>query len=380
MTSFVRRWLTGLAVLGCITTAVAKDNPAVVLHVPQGDFQKSIARVVFGSDRQLFAAYRVRGNDAGTESLHILTIDPLTGKIKVERSYPAPKVGLPRVVDDLLLSPDGSTLVYAELHAPLFLAGFRPQTLEMLSSSTSQLFTVEDFMPRVSGATQTTVVLSSERRTPNAGVRLVSIDLKNLGHVTEDSVLPFHKNEGRNYAVDVFGTAVWFGQGTSWFKHDMRNGDRLSEMHAREDINSLSANEGKLLGLTDKKVAGRIQLFDSDGKELADTRNDECGFVRVSLSPDRQFGVAICDRTGLDESHFGKTLRRQAIVFEVATLKVVASIPISRNVIKERGANPADFWIAIPTPALWHGNNRLLLALPGLPDSISVHSIPLPRK
>jgi hypothetical protein len=374
MTSSVRKWLTGLAVLACIKTAVAKDSPDAVLHAPQGDFQKSIARVVFGFDGQLFAAYRVRGNDASTESLHILTVDPFTGKIKVERSYPAPKAGLPRVVDDLLVSPDG-TLVYAELHPPVFLAAFRPQTLEMLSSSTSQLFTGEDFIPRVSGATQTRIVLSSERRKPNAGVRLVTIDLKNVGHVTEDSVFPFHKDEGRNFAVDVAGAAVWLGQGTSWFKHDMKNGDRLSEMNGREDINSLSANEEKLLGLTDKKLAGRIQLFDGDGKQLADTHNDECGFVRARLSPDRQFGVAVCDRTGLNESHFGETLRRQAIVFEVATLKVVASIPMSRNVIKERGAERADFWIAIPTPALWHGNNRLLLAVPGLPDSISVYSI-----
>ena len=108
MTSFVRKWLTGLAVLACTRTAVAKDNPDAVLHAPQGDFQKSIARVVFGTDGQLFAAYRVRGNDAGTESLHILTVDPFTGKIKVERKYPAPKAGLPRVVDDLLVSPDGT--------------------------------------------------------------------------------------------------------------------------------------------------------------------------------------------------------------------------------------------------------------------------------
>jgi hypothetical protein len=372
MTSFVRKWLTGLAVLGCIRTAVAKDKPDAVFHAPQGDFQKSIARVVFGSDGQLFAAYRVRGNDASTESLHILIADPLTAKIKVERSYPAPKAGLPRVVDDLLVSPDGSTLVYAELHSPVFLDAFQPQTLETLSSSTSQLFTVEDFVPRVSGATETRVVLSSERR---KGVRLVAIDLRNLGHVSEDSVFPFRKDEGRNFAVDVAGAAVWLGQGTSWFKYDMKNGDRLGEIHTREDISSLRANEGKLLALTDTKLAGRIQLFDDHGKELAETHNDECGFVRASLSPDRQFGVAICDRTGLDESHFGETLRRRAIVFEVASLKVFASIPMSRNVIKERGAEPADFWIAIPMPALWHGKNRLLLAFPGPPDSISIYSM-----
>src|SRR5260370_155824 len=107
MTSFVRKWLTSLAVLGCMRTAVATDSPNAVLHAPQGDFQRSIARVAFGSDGQLFAAYRVRGDGASTESLHILAIDPLTGKIRVERSYPAPKAGLPRVVDDLLVSPDG---------------------------------------------------------------------------------------------------------------------------------------------------------------------------------------------------------------------------------------------------------------------------------
>ena len=285
MNNCERKWLIGLAVLGCLRTTVAKDNPDAVFHAPQGDFQKSIARVVFGPDGQLFAAYRVRGKDASTESLHILTVDPFTGKIKVERSYPAPKAGLPRVVDDLLVSPDGSTLVYVELHSPVFLAAFRPQTLEMLSSSTSQFFTVEDFVPRVSGATQNRVVFLSERRKPNAGVRLVAMDLRNMDHVSEDSIFPFRKDEGRNFAVDVAGAAVWLGQGTSWFKHDIKNGDRLNEMHAREDISSLRANEGKLFGLTDKKFAGWMQLFDGNGKELADTHNDECGFVWAKLIP-----------------------------------------------------------------------------------------------
>lgn len=380
MTSIVRTWLIRLALLSCITTAVARDGAYVVLHAPEGDFRRSMARVVFGADGKLFAAYRVRGDSASTESVNVLSIDSVTGKITVERSYPAPKTMLPRIVDDLLASPDGGTLLYAELHRPLFIAAFNTQTIEKLSSSTSQLFTVEDFMPKVSGATQTEVVFSSERRAPNAGVRLVALDLKNVGHLNEDFVLPFHKDEGRNYAVDVAGSAVWFGQGTSWFKHDMKSGERLSEMHAREDISSLRANEQNLLGLTDKKLGGWIQLFNANGRELGDIHNDECGFVWADLSSDRQFGVAICDRTGLDEAHFGETLRRQAIVFEVGTFKVIASIPTSPNVIKERGEERADFWTAIPTPALWHGNNRLLLALPGFPDSISLYSIPIREK
>jgi len=371
--------LTGLPLLGYMAVAVAKDGQDVVVRAPQGDFQRSIARVVFGPDGRLFAAYRIRGGAVNTEAVRLLAIEPVTGKIEVERSYPAPKAAFPRVVDDLIVSPDGETLLYAELHRPVFVAAFRSQMLEMLSSSTAQLFTAEDFMPRLSGATRTSVLLSSERRGPTGGVRVIALDLKNVDQVNEDSTLPFHKDEGQNYAVDVAGNAVWFGQGTSWFKHDLKSGDRLSEMHSREDVSSLSASGQKLLGLTDKKLAGRIQLFDSNGKELADTRNEECGFVRASLSPDGQFGVAVCDKTGLDEAHFGETMWRRAVVFEVSTLKVVASIPMSRNVIKERGPERVDFWIAIPTPALWHGTNRLLLAVPGFPDSISVHSIPLDK-
>src|ERR1017187_1652536 len=259
MTDRIRRWLGGLLLLGYMTAAGAKDGPNVVVRVPQGDFQKSIARVVFGSDGQLFAAYRVRGDAANTEAVHVLAIDPSTGKIKVERSYPAPKAALPRIVDNFIVSPDGGALVYAELHRPTFIAAFRPKTLELLSSSATQLFSAEDFLPKVSGATPARVVLSSEHRGPNAGVRLIALDLKDLGRVDEESLVPFGKDEGRNYAVDVAGNALWFGNARLWFKHDIKTRQHLAEIHASHDIGTLIPSERILLGLTDKSLAGWMQ-------------------------------------------------------------------------------------------------------------------------
>lgn len=373
------RALIRLMLSGCLATSFAKNGPDVVIRAPQGDFHRSIARLAFGPDGNLFAAYRVRAGAADTAEIHVLTIDPRKGRIEIAHSYPAPRTTLPRIVDDLCLSAHGDLLIYTELHGPVFIAAFKPQTLEMVTSSTMQLFGSGELMPKLSGTTQTAVILSSVRHEPDAGVHLISLSLTDLGKAIEDFTFPFRSGEGQGYAIDASRNAVWLGQGAFWFKHDLKTGNLLGELHARKDISGLIVRDDKLFGLTDKKLAGWMQMFDVSGRELAE-RNESCGFVRVSLSPDGQFGVAICERTGLDEAQFGKTLRRQAIVFEASTLRVLTSIPMSGDVVKERGPQPGDLWIGVPTPARWHGPDRILLAVPGFPDSISIYSIAVPAK
>jgi hypothetical protein len=123
---------------------------------------------------------------------------------------------------------------------------------------------------------------------------------------------------------------------------------------------------------------GWLQVFDETGKELASLHNPECGFTGARLSADQQVGVAVCDRTGSDEEHFGETLRRDAVVFNVRTLTVIATIPMSKLSVKERGSGRDDLWVAIPSPAVSHMGEQILVAIPDFPDLINLCYIPGP--
>jgi hypothetical protein len=133
-----------------------------------------------------------------------------------------------------------------------------------------------------------------------------------------------------------------------------------------------------VLGFTNTMSEGSIGLFDQTGKELASLQNHGCGFVRGVMSWDLQVGIAVCEKTGLDEAHFGETLRREAVVFDAKTLKAIATIPMSQLSLKERGSRDKDFWVTTPSPAIWHGDGRVFVAIPDFSNSISLYSISEP--
>lgn len=371
-----------LAVTFLLTVAAAKERPLTRIRPPLADFKQSLARVAFGPDGRLYAAYRTKAGRGETEAFHVVAIDPSTGRIEGDRSYPAPKTKLPRLVDGLMLSPDGTMLVYAELHPPVFVATFRAPTLDPVSASATVPLGTEVLFPHTSGITNSAVVLSAERdRVTRDGVRIISLELDDVGKVTQDFVFPFGQ-DGGNYALDVPGGAIWLGGRThTFYKRDLTSGKVLAQIQPQRELHRLKViGAGRVLGATDLGDRGWLQLFDANGGELAVADGDGCGFTYTSLSPDGRYGAAVCQRVGQADPDFGRTLSRQVVVFNAGTLRTVLVVPASRMTLKER--DPESTWASFsanPEPAVFHKGRQVFVAVPDFSNSILIYSVTVDR-
>jgi len=228
-----------------------------------------------------------------------------------------------------------------------------------MSMSDANLFGDQDFAPHVATITGQALLLSAGKLTHDGKVaavheiRKISLNPRDLRRVVLEKTIPAEEdlNELRY-----------------WRKH----------INARQELGRIIPLDRGALGLTNMLKEGWLQVFDETGKQLASLHNPECGFAGASLSPDQQVGVAVCERTGSDEEHLGETLRRDAVVFEVETLKVIGTIPMSKLSVKERGPGRDDLWVAVPSPVVWHGKDIVLLAIPDFPDLINLYSIARP--
>lgn len=326
-------------------------------HPSDSNFREAPGQVLFSPSGKLYAAYRVPGKSGTSSTLRVVLFDPLTGQQVNLRDYPIPGASLPRVATAFLLSQDGSTLAYAELHVPQVIVTIDAANLNPQSTSDASLFGEQDFAPHVSIVSTESLVLSAGKLTHDGRttavheVRKISLSPRNLRQVLSEESIPLDE--------DISEVAYW-----------------RKRIHAQREVAQVIAVNDGVLGLTNVMSDGWIQLFDQAGKELATLHNPKCGFVKASVSPDQLVGVAVCEKTGLDEAHFGETLSRDAVVFEVKTLKVLATIPMSRLSLKERGPGRDDLWVATPSPVVWHGKDSVLVAVPDFPDSINLYSIP----
>lgn len=338
-------------------SVVQQSKPTSVLHLSSANFREAPGEVLFSADGKLYVAYRLPNKVRASSALRVVVYDPVTGLVSNVRDYPVPTVSLPRVASDFILSQDDSTLAFAELHAPEVLVTIEAGTLRPLSTSDANLFGDQDFAPHVSAFSNRSLVLSAGELTHDGKVtavhevREVSLNPRNLREVVSEKTIPLEDDDG--------------GKLSYWRKR----------VQAKKQVDHIVPLSHGALGLTNGASEGSIQLFDESGRELALLQNPDCGFVRASLSWDQQVGAAVCERTGLDESHFGETLRREAVVFEVKTLKVLATIPMSRMSVKERGPRRGDLWVAAPSPAVWHGKGRVQVAIPDFPDSINLYAV-----
>lgn len=349
-----------VVVASCVLgeSVVQQNKPTSVLHPSSANFREAPGQVLFSPDGKLYVAYRLPDKARTSSTLRVVVYDPVTGQQSNAQDYPVPTVSLPRVASDFILSQDDSTLAFAELHAPEVLVTIEAGTLKPLSTSDANLFGDQDFAPHVSEISNRSLVLSAGKLTHDGKVtavhevREVSLNPRNLREVISEKTIPLEGDDA--------------GKLSYWRKR----------IHAQKQVDRIVPLSHGALGLTNSASEGSIQLFDESGKELALLQNPDCGFVSADLSWDQQVGAAVCERTGLDESHFGETLRREAVVFEVKTLKVLVTIPMSRMSVKERGPQRGDLWVAAPLPAVWHAKDRVLVAIPDFPDSINVYSIP----
>ena len=326
-----------------------------VVHPAGAEFRQSLGQVLFSPEGNLYVAYRVRGENKTSAMLRVIKIDPFRGKVSATADYPVPETQLPRVSSHFMLSGDSTVLAYAELHAPHVLLTLDANTLGPLSSSQATLFASRDLQPHIKDFNGQSLVLSAEQCRPRRpltveAVREVALNPADLTQILSDKKMSLDD--------DPIELKYWMKM-------------------SGEDLSVVLPLEHGALGFTDLKTHGWVRLFDSAGKTVDSLELRDCGVAKAALTLDRQFAVAVCERTVRDNFHHEKNFSRKAMVLEASTLKVLNSFPVSAMTLVEHGPEAEDVWTASPSPAIWHGKNGLLVGLPDSSSTIKLYSLPL---
>jgi hypothetical protein len=357
MNPIARASLLGTLLLGILAAASAQSqstHSSKTMHAPGAHFQESLGEVVFSPGGTLFVAYRVPGKNKISSTLRVMTVDAVKEKQTAVIDYPVPPARLPRVPTHFMLSKDGSALAYAELHTPQVLLTIDASTLRLMSSAERNLFEFRDFAPHIKAFDKGSLILTAETvrtRRPYmvTHVRDVALAPDNLQQVIFETSVPPEESES-----------------------EVQRWMNLSH----EELTMVMPVGDGALGLTNLMKEGWVRRFDQDGKTVAFIHNRECGFSRASITTDHRFAVAVCEKIVSKPYHVEEILARKAIVFDANTLEVIGSFPISQMVLKEHGEEE-DIWTATPVPAIWHGENKLIIAVPEGSNTIKLHSLSL---
>ena len=351
-------WLTCGLALALIwgTPAWSQDKHIRVIHPAGAEFRQSLGQLVFSPDGYLYAAYRLREEDKTSALLRVIKIDAAQGKVIATADYPVPRTRLPRVSSHFVLSEDSSVLAYAELHSPHVLLTLNADTLQPLSSSQATPFAKHDLAAHIKDFDGQSLVLSAEQCRPRRpitveAVREVALNPANLNQVLSDRRIPLDDNP-----VEL----------EHWMK--------LS----KEDLSVVLPLDRGALGFTNLKSHGSMRLLEPDGrtKDSAETR--DCGVASAALSNDGEFAVAVCERTVRDDFRHEKNFSRKGLVLEVNTLRVMNSFSVSAMTLVEHGSDSEEIWAASPSPAIWRGQDGLLVAVPDSSSTIKIYSLPIP--
>ena len=350
-------WLL-VVIVAVVTAWPANDHSCKTLSAKGGEFRQSLGQVLFSPDGSLYVAYRVGSEGRVSSVLRVIKFDPIKAQPVATGDFPVPEVHLPRVASHFMLSQDSALLAYAELHPPQVLITIDPAMLQPISSSNAKLFTDHDLAPHIKNFSSSSLVLSAEKPRPRRpitveSVRELALNPANLSEVISDQKVSLEQSP-----------------------NELQHWMKLS----REELSAVAPLDDGALAFTNLRTHGLIRLLDQNGKEVSSLEVRDCGPAKAALTADRQFAVAICERPIRDEIHREQTLSRRAIVFEVNTLKVLCSVPVSSVTIREHGADPEDVWFASPSPAIWRGNSELLVAIPDSSSSIKLHTVSLQRE
>ena len=82
---------------------------------------------------------------------------------------------------------------------------------------------------------------------------------------------------------------------------------------------------------------------------LGKTRNfGEARIALLAITPDQLYGIALCERHNHGELHFGRIESRTAVIFDTKTLKILAEVPLDKDLY--------------PEFAIWQGNGKIVPA------------------
>lgn len=347
------------------------------LRLSNSDLHRYPARTLFTPDGKLLVAFRIAQSKNESSTLQIAEFDWRTGKQIAEHAYAVPSAGPAKVSDGFVMAQDGNSLYYVELTGNPVVLKISTSTLEILSQSTSKLFDAADFVPRVESITDRALFLSAGSKLPGKAVHLVALDSNDVSKTTLDEQISARPGWGQSYKLSFTGNSLWMGSGKYWLKIGVKSGQIESRLTAQNDVHDWTISSSGLIGMTNLASAGYLQTFDETGHQLKTMDQSGCGFKSVELSPDERYGVAVCEKTGTTEWSFGKTLGREAVIFDRDTMTFIMSIPLATMSLKiTSGTENERIWY--PQPMIWNSGQHILIAVPDFSNTVSLQELMLP--
>jgi hypothetical protein len=336
----------------------------------RAEFKRTPAALVFDRKGELYAGYRDKGFKKKSSAVWVRVFDPESGKELRSVQLKTAATPLPNGAEQFLLSPDDSWLVYSQFHGGIFLAAIRTATLKPLSEITSLPDGLANEFAQVASvdSSNTSVLLQTPKENHLNGVdaRLVRLDARDLSHVLSNATLTNPIPES-GFLIGPAGTE-WIPAANSLYRYDpsTRKATLQLSLHNEDDIGHVVfLQNSSLLISSDKNDFGYLYRFKRGSPTPeASQRVEGCGMGEVLLSPNQLYGAALCEHQRTGEWHFGAITTRKAVIFDVETLKVLAEVPIKKDLY--------------PELAIWHGGRKIVLATQADSNKIAIYEFPSP--
>jgi len=357
---------------------------SLTVRLTQNDPGLAPSIAAFGSNGELYVAYRARGTQRQSSAVWMRAFDSKTGRELRQAQIKAPVVELPRWASILQVSLDGSVLLYVETPSVIgpnqgvYIAVVDAVTFRLISSTDLASLSLSNARVFGFSADGQTVVLgsSTERTGPQnqpvtESVRTIELGARDLKKIVHDrsTANPF---ESYGYTVDAAGS-LWLTKdpfiAKSFSKYDLKEKAVVREVSFGGDYGVsklLFLHGGSVLGFTHEAsqdaTFGRIVRFEADRAEpVRAERIPGCGFRQATASADQLFAAGICDEQSQAELTFGALTVCNAVVLQTETLQVLATIPLSKRTT----------WHSL---AVWHGNGQVRVATSDESPAVKIYS------
>jgi WD40 repeat protein len=347
----------------------AKPNRTIVLE--RAELKLTPATLVFNQKGELYAAYRDQGSDKKSSVIWVRVFDPVNGKQIRSAQLQTATVVLPNSANQFLLSPDNSLLLYSQFSGGTFLVLLDAASLQSVSQATSLPDDVDRQYPKVIGISPSdgSVLIAAEvtNHLNGTDARLIKLDAHNLPHVLSDVTLtnPIPESGfavGRDGTVRIIRADMLYTYDTA----TQKAAQQLS-IHNQDDIrNALFLNDHSMLLWSGQNEFGYLYRFKESGSTPEGSqRIEKSGVTKVLVSPDQLYGVALCEHQKLTEANFGAITSRTAIVFDVKSLRIMAEVPIEKDLY--------------PELAIWHGDGKIVLATQASSNKLVIYELAEPH-
>jgi WD40 repeat protein len=338
------------------------------IRLEQTDLKLTPAVLTFDQKGELYVAYRDQSSDKKSSAIWVRVFDPVSGNELRSSKLQTTQVSLPNHANQFLVSPDNSLLLYAQFSGSTLVTVLDAATLKKLDDTTSLPEGVNRQFPQVIGIgpSDNSVLLAAE--VPNhlsnsTDARLLKLDAHNLSHVLSDVTLTNPVSES-GFAIGVDGTMVIIKADMLYsYNPGTKKAALELSIHNQDDIrNVFFLNDHSLLIWSSQNEFGYLYRFKQGGSTPEGSqRIDKSGVSKVVLSPDQLYGVALCDHQNLSESRFGAITSRTAAVFDAKTLKILAEVPVEKDLHLEL--------------AIWHGSGKIVLATQAFPNKVLIYEL-----